>query len=118
VVTVWTVRKDRGQERHLTVADAGKVREVANYEEGFGALLREPHPTRTLRPKGQPVPAPRSALCWAPVEMYAPLTAEQLASRRQSRQRNRAEREARRWAEENPRNVAVARGRFLWRICA
>src|SRR5262249_18073130 len=114
VGTVWTVRKDRGRERHLTVADAGKVREVASYEEGFDALPREPQPTRTLTMfGGQVVPAPRWALCWGPVETYAPLTAGQLASRRQSREHNRAEPEARRWAEENPRRLNSTPGKGL-----
>jgi len=36
-MSVATVRNERGECRHFTVS-----------EEAFGAMLREPHPTRTL----------------------------------------------------------------------
>jgi hypothetical protein len=80
----------------------GNVRKSRNYEELFGELLHEPHPTRTLEFKGQVVPAPRWTLGWSALELYEPRSAEQLAALRQTRERNKAERAAARERAENP----------------
>lgn len=99
--TVYTVSNEAGQDRHFTIKD-GKVMEHASYQEGFGAMLLEPHPSRGFEHRGQWCRIQRYSLCWAPYELYEPKTAEQLAKLRASRERHRQEREDKRWADENP----------------
>ena len=91
--TVFTVRNDQGDKRHFTVED-GRVVEHASYEAGFGPMLLEPHPTRTIEVRGQMVHPHRYSLCWAPFELYEPQTAEQLAAARVKREERAVEREA------------------------
>lgn len=98
--TVYTVRKG-GQAKHFSVVN-GQVVEHASYKEGFGAMLDEPHPTMTIEVRGQQVHPHRFSTCWAPIELYHPRTAEELAKLRESRFRKKAEREEHRWREENP----------------
>jgi hypothetical protein len=80
----------------------GSVRQAGSYEELFGELLYEPHPTKTLEIKGKLVAAPRWELCWSALELYRPRSAEDLAALRVSRERGKAAREDRKFAEENP----------------
>ena len=101
--TVYKVH--RGKERlsehsvYLRPMPDGSVRQADNYEELFGELLHEPHPTRTLElPNGQVVPAPRWTLCWSALERYEPRTAEQLAEGRAKREQRAIETEA----QQNP----------------
>lgn len=100
--TVYTVRNEAGQPRHFTVAEDGKLTEHANFEEGFGAMLLEPHPTRGFQHQGKWCQVHRYSLCFAPYTLYTPKTAEQLAALRASRERRRAQREDKKWAEEHP----------------
>lgn len=100
--TVYTVRhEETGLDRHFMVRD-GQVVEVAGYEEGFGAMLDERHPTMTIEVRGERVHPHRYSLCWSDIPLYEPKTAEQLAALRESRTRKRAEREEKKWTEENP----------------
>jgi hypothetical protein len=99
--TVYTVKNAAGHARHFTV-DGSKVVEHVRYEAGFGAMLLEPHPTRTIKVGGQSVHPHRYSLCWAPFELYVPKTAEQLAALRAIREERKQERAEKRWAEENP----------------
>jgi hypothetical protein len=80
----------------------GSVQKASSYETLFGELLTEPHPTRGFEQKGQWCPYPRWTLCWSALELYAPKSAENLAALRESRERGKAEREEKKWAEENP----------------
>jgi hypothetical protein len=99
---VYTVRHEKtGEKRHFVVRD-GKPVQVASYEDGFGPMLLEPDPVRTIEVRGQKAHPHRYSLCWAPFELYTPKTAEQLAALRVSRERRKAEREERKWQEENP----------------
>jgi hypothetical protein len=101
--TVFTVKhEETGEKRHFTVGEDGKVTEVGNYEEGFGAMLTEPDPVRGFEHGGKWCPYHRYSLCWAPYELYHPRSAEQLASLRASRERGKTEREEKEWAAENP----------------
>jgi hypothetical protein len=102
VATVFTVKNAKGDRRHFTVAEDGTVTEHASYETGFGTLLLEPHPTRTIEVRGQMVHPHRYSLCWAGYELYTPKTAEDLARLRASRERKKAERADQAWAEANP----------------
>ena len=80
----------------------GQVRKSEKYEELFGEMLHEEHPTRRIEIKGRLVPAPRWTLCWASLERYEPRSAEQLAALRVSRETKKAEREERKFQEERP----------------
>jgi len=42
------------------------------------------------------------SLCWAPFEVYVPITAEQLAALRASRERGKGQREEQKFQAENP----------------
>jgi hypothetical protein len=75
------------------------VRKADNYEDLFGELLHEPHPTQTLELlHGQVVPAPRWTLCWSALELYNPKSAEELAEARVRREERAVEKQA----EANP----------------
>jgi hypothetical protein len=101
--TVYTVRhEETGMKRHFTVSEDEQVTEVESYEKAFGPMLLEPHPTRTIEVAGKHVHPHRYSLCWAPIEIYHPRSAEQLAALRASRERGKQEREQKKWAEENP----------------
>lgn len=101
--TVYTVKNAPGERRHFTFdVESGQVVEHASYEAGFGAMLLEPHPTRGFEHSGRLVPVHHYSLCFAPFDLYAPKTAEQLAALRESRERKKAEREDRKWKEQNP----------------
>lgn len=99
--TVYSVKNADGITRHFTVVE-GEVKECSSYEEGFGTMLLEPHPTKTIEVRGQHVHPHRYSLCWAPFELYHPKTAEELAALRVSRERGREERADKKFAEENP----------------
>jgi hypothetical protein len=99
--TVYSVRNCVGRKRHFTVEDE-KVVEHDGYEAAFGAMLLESHPTRTIEVRGQQVHPHRYSLCWAPIEMYEPRSAEELAVLRLSRERGREEHADRKFHEENP----------------
>jgi len=99
--TVYTVKNAGGRKRHFTVTD-GRVREVASYQEGFGPMLNEPHPTMRIEIRGQEVAPHRYSLCWAPIELYHPKSADELAALRESREEKKAEKEQAKFKEENP----------------
>ncbi len=100
--TVYTVRHERtGQRRHFTVGPDGTVTECASYEQGFGPMLLEPDPERTIEVGGKRVHPHRYSLYWAGYDVYRPRSAEALASLRASRERAKQERAERKWAEEN-----------------
>ena len=100
--TVYTMRNAAGETRHVTVTEDGQLTEHASYEAGFGSMLLESHPTRGFEHQGKWCPVHRYSLCFAPYELYTPKTAEQLAVLRASRERRKAERENKKWAEEHP----------------
>jgi hypothetical protein len=101
--TVYTVRQEEtGEARHFTVAADGAVTECAGYQDSFGPMLREPHPTRGFQHQGQFCHYHRYSLCWVPYELYQPRTAEQLAALRAARGRTKAARAEKEWAAANP----------------
>jgi hypothetical protein len=99
--TVYTARNAAGETRHFTLED-GRVVEHESYAGGFGTTLLELHPTRGFEHEGKWHPVHRYSLCFAPYDLYEPKTAEQLAALRASRERKKAERDEKKWAEENP----------------
>ena len=99
---VYTVRHADGRARHFTVNELGQVTEHEGYEQGFGSMLMELHPTRGFEHRGVWCRIHRYSLCFAPYVLYQPRTAEQLAALRATRERNKAEREDRKWKEDNP----------------
>ena len=93
--TVYSVRhKDTGERRHFTLDAEGLPHECGSYQEGFGPMLMEPHPTRRIEVRGQVVAPGRYSLCWAGYDLYVPRSAEQLAAARDRREQNALEREA------------------------
>jgi hypothetical protein len=101
---VYTAEKD-GERRHFVVVD-GQAKEVAGYQQGFGGMLTEPHPTRTFTVKGQTHHVHRYGLYWAGYEPdYRPRSAEQLAAARRRREQKAVEKEA----EERPLFADVIR---------
>jgi hypothetical protein len=65
-------------------------------------MLHEKHPTRTLELlHGQVVLAPRWIVCCGALERYSPASAQELAVRRETRERNKAEREEAAYREAN-----------------
>jgi len=99
--TFYSVKNTEGHRRHFTVEN-GQVVRHESYEAGFGAMLLEPDLERTIEVRGQQVHPHRYSLCWAGYELYAPMTAEQLATLRVSRKRGKVERAEKKWREENP----------------
>jgi hypothetical protein len=106
--TVFTVSNGEGQKRHFTAKD-GLVTEYSGYEEAFGPMLLESHPTMTIEVRGAKVHPLRYSLCWAPIETYQPRSAEQLASTRVRRERNKAEREQQKYEREYPLFAEIER---------
>ena len=98
--TVFTVKNAIGEKRHFTVQH-GEVQECESYEQGFGSMLHEPHPTMTIEVGGKTVHPHRYSLCFAPFELYYPKSAEQLAASRAIREKNKKERDDKKWAEEH-----------------
>lgn len=95
--TVYTVRNTAGDKRHFMLKD-GRPTEVTGYEQGFGDMLCEPHPTRGFEHQGKRVACHRYSLCFAPYHDYHPKTAEQLAAARSRREARAVDR----LAEANP----------------
>jgi hypothetical protein len=90
--SVFTADKD-GTHRHFMLV-GGQPREVAGYEDGFGAMLTEPDTGRTIDVRGQSVHPHRYGLYWSGYEPdYRPKTAEQLASARDRREQKAADKE-------------------------
>ena len=79
------------------------------FEDGFGTMLQERHPTMTIEVKGQKVHPDRYSLCWAPIETYQPRTAGQLATARVKREKIKAERAEKKYAEEYPLFALIER---------
>jgi hypothetical protein len=94
--TVFTVTNGV-RKRHFTVRDDKPV-EVSGYQECFGPMLLEPHPTQRIEVRGERVAPHRYSLCWAPVEVYRPRSAEDLAALRERREAKAVDKAA----EENP----------------
>lgn len=90
--SVFTADKD-GTHRHFMLV-SGQPQEVADYEAGFGAMLTEPDPERTIDVRGQTVHPHRYGLYWSGYDpSYNPKTAEQLAAARGRREEKAAEKE-------------------------
>ncbi len=83
--------------------------ECSGYEEGFGPMLLERHPTMTIEVRGEKVHPHRYSLCWAPIETYQPRSAEQLAAARSTRERNKAAREQQKYEREYPLFAEIER---------
>ena len=101
IASVYTIKNGAGRKRHFTVVD-GKAKECSGYEEGFGDMLHERHPTRGFTHKGEFCRTARYSLCWAGYEKYEPKTAEELAAMRVKRKANKLERDQKRFEAENP----------------
>jgi hypothetical protein len=67
-------------------------------EAGFGEKLLAPHPTQRIEVRGQLVAPHWYSLCFAPYELYRPMSAERLAALRQTREAKKDEK----WAAEHP----------------
>jgi hypothetical protein len=80
----------------------GTIRKAKTYEELFGELLNEKHPTMTVEVRGQRVPVGRWELVWGALETYRPRDAEGLAALRASREQKKAEREEAAFQRDNP----------------
>jgi hypothetical protein len=99
--TVYGVKNEGGRRRYFNVAE-GVVTEHASMEAAFGPMLNEPHPTLTFEHNGKTYPAHHYSLCWGALERYEPMTAQELAALRVSRERKKAEREEAAWHEQAP----------------
>jgi hypothetical protein len=99
---VITVKNDAGDRRHFSVTEDRQVVEHASMEAGFGAMLREPHPTQRIEVRGELVAPHRYSLCWSGFELYRPKTAEELAALRERREQRKKEREEAKWIRDNP----------------
>lgn len=88
--------------RYLIRDADGAVRHADNYQQLFGPLLQEKHPSYGFERDGVWTAFDRWSVCWSALELYAPKSAEELAALRITRERNKVEKEAREWAEENP----------------
>lgn len=99
--TVYTVKNAEGLKRHFMIED-GRVVEYASYESAFGDMLLQAHDTHGFVHQGQFVHTHKFSLMWACFELYEPRTAEELVALRVSREKKKAERETRKWIEENP----------------
>lgn len=103
VYKVFRGEQKRTENSRYLIRDAdGRVRHAADAETLFGDLLKEKHPSYGFERDGQWVAFDRWTVCWSSLDLYEPKTAEQLAALRASRERLKAEREEKRWAEENP----------------
>ena len=80
----------------------GSFKKAASYEPLFGDLLTEAHPTKTMEIRGEQVPIGRYELVWSAIELYKPRDAEALAAARVVREKNKAERADRKFAEDHP----------------
>ncbi len=60
------------------------------------------YPTRTVEVRSELVPTAKYELYWSALEVYHPRFADELAKFRESWERGKAEREKKRWQEENP----------------
>jgi hypothetical protein len=113
VATVFKVY--RGEEkltehsRFIRRMPDGTVKHADNYEELFGELLTEKHPTLTVEVRGEQVPVDRYELCWSALELYHPRSAESLATAREKREARAVEKEA----EDNPLFAAQIRSGVL-----
>jgi hypothetical protein len=93
----------------------GKTVEVASRDEGFGDMMREPHPTIRMKTfKGEEFAPPRYSMCWAGFEAeWQPQSAEALAKGRATREKRKAEKqEAQRLEEEQAEKERMAL--FTW----
>lgn len=99
--TVYTAKNSQGERRSFILLEGEPV-PCADYKEGFGPMLLEPHPTRGFEYKGQWCATHRYSLCFAPYELYTPLSAEKLAALREARERRAAEKRERKWALDHP----------------
>ena len=95
VATVFKVyrgdRKLTENSVYLRRMPDGTVRKADNYEELFGELLHEKHPTKTVEVRGDQVPVGRWELCWSAMETYSPRSAESLAASREKREERKLE---------------------------
>jgi hypothetical protein len=85
--TVYIVKNSPREKRYFTVGGDGRIVECADYKDGFGQKLDEFHPTMTIEVKGEIVHPYRNSVCWAPIELYHPKSADLLARLRESRER-------------------------------
>ena len=100
----YKVKRGDGEERidRYVREVEGKVIAGERYEDVFGDLLNEEHPTKRIEVRGQQVPIKRYHVYWSAVELYHPQSAQQLAENRVSRERRKAERTLQKWIDANP----------------
>ncbi len=85
----------RGEERltensvYLMRRSDGTVVKADNYEDLFGDLLKEKHPTRGFTHNGTWIAYDRWTLCWSALEFYHPKSVETLAKLRATREANK-----------------------------
>jgi hypothetical protein len=100
-MTAHCVKNGFARRRYFTVDD-GEVTEYLGYHEAFGPALTDLHPTLRFMHRGKELPADHFTLGWGEIDRYEPMTAEQFASLRASRERAKAEREEKGWREQAP----------------
>jgi hypothetical protein len=92
--TFITCQNNAGQKQHFRVET---MTECDTPEDGFGAMLLEPHPTKRVTWGGKEIALHRYSLCWGWFEPdYRPASAEKLAAARAKRE----EKAERTWREE------------------
>ena len=106
--TCYSVRNSIGTKRHFIVKN-DLVTEVSGYEQAFGPLLEERHPTLRIEVRAEKVALHHYNLCWAPIETYQPRSAEVLAKLRESRERKKTERSEKKWDDDHPLLAPIER---------
>jgi hypothetical protein len=104
VAVAYKVRKGKRNDRAVRYVGQGPNGLICSeqYEDVFGPLLTELHPTKTIEVMGKPVPLPRWQMYWSALELYEPRSAEQLAAARVTRQRNKTAKEQQKYERDRP----------------
>ena len=100
--TVYTVQNGEGQKQHFTVSEGGEVTECESMEAGFGEKLLAPHPTKRIEVRGLLVAPHWYSLCFAPFDLYRPMSAAGLAKLRATRERKKKEKLDAAWERDHP----------------
>jgi hypothetical protein len=111
VAVAYKLRKGKGDARQVRYLRMGPDGVIASeeYESLFGPLLTELHPSKTIEVMGKRVPVARWQMYFSALELYEPRSAEQLAAARVTRQRNKAERAEKKYAEDYPLFAEIER---------
>jgi hypothetical protein len=111
IAVAYKVRAGKGDDRAVRYLRQGPDGIICSdrYEDVFGSLVTELHPTKTVEVRGQKVPVPRWQLYWSGLDLYEPRSADALAAARITRERNKAAREQERYEREYPLFAEIER---------